>query len=91
MENEEPKLKPCRFCGGKARISAGYYHHPIGLVWAVIVRCTSCHALLKRMESVDALEASGSQVAIKRVIWERAVEDWNNESEKTEGAVCGEL
>lgn len=91
MENEEPKLKPCPFCRGKARITAGYSHRPFGKVWGVTVYCTSCFAFLERMENTDALEASGNPDAIKRVIWERAVQDWNKESEKTEGAVHGEL
>lgn len=82
MPNEEQKLKPCPFCGGKARISAGYSHRPFGKVWIVTVYCTSCFAFLERMESADALEASGNPDATKRVIWERAVEDWRLEQRR---------
>ena len=86
MENEEPKLNPCRFCGGKAKSGEGYSDRTYGVVWVVAVWCTSCNALLERMESANALARSQSPDMVKKALREKTIKDWNNWKEEGDDA-----
>lgn len=78
MPSEEIKLKPCPFCGGESKIGEGYSDRIYGVVWVVAVWCTSCNALLERMESANALARSQSPDMLKKVLREKTIKDWNN-------------
>lgn len=86
MQNEEVKLKACRFCGGKAKIGEGYSDRTYGVVWVAAVWCTSCNALLERMESANALALSRCPDMVKKDLWEKAIKDWNNWKEEGDDA-----
>lgn len=75
MPNEEVKLKPCPFCGGKAKSGEGYSDRIYGVVWVVDVWCTSCNALLERMKSVNELERSTSPDMLKKVLREKTIKE----------------
>ncbi|GMO52594.1 MAG: hypothetical protein Pg6C_18340 [Treponemataceae bacterium] len=62
MTGKKPELKPCPFCGGKARIESGYGRHDDGFCF---VLCENCYA--------ETAEEKGEESAAAR--WNRRARD----------------
>lgn len=74
------ELRPCPFCGGKAKaktISNKSTHYNIGFVFEII--CEECGAKYPKQYGVDLeLQEDLSIKAIGEDKREEAIKDWNN-------------
>ena len=74
----ESKLKPCLFCGGKAKINGRHkFSHWAAngckyLIWTIYVKCNKCHSRGKPINTVPIISVSdGRHISFYNTKWWR--------------------